>query len=93
MRLFENLGLREKIEVQEERVIRFSNRWLTAVYFDPVYFAGDTPEKLRIHLDALNIESRQLWKPMHLQPVFKDCRFYGGSVCEKLFNHGLFFPS
>ena len=47
MRLFENLGLLEKIEVQEERVIRFSNRWLTFVYFDRVYFAGDTSERLR----------------------------------------------
>ena len=93
MRLFENLGLREKIQIQEEREIRFSNRWLTAVYFDPVYFAGDTSEKLRIHLDALNIESRPLWKPMHLQPVFKDCSYYGGSVCEDLFHHGLCFPS
>ena len=58
MRLFENLGLREKIEVQEEKVIRFSNRWLTAVYFDPAYFVGDTSEKLRIHLDSLNIENQ-----------------------------------
>ena len=93
MRLFENLGLLEKIEVQEERVIRFSNRWLTAVYFDPVYFAGDTSERLRLHLEALNIESRPLWKPMHLQPVFKDCSYYGGAVCEDLFDYGLCFPS
>ncbi len=93
MRLFERLGISEKIKVQEEREIRFSNRWLTAVYFDPVYFFKDTSEKLRIHLDATNIESRPLWKPMHMQPVFKDCLFYGTAVCEDLFNYGLCLPS
>jgi dTDP-4-amino-4,6-dideoxygalactose transaminase len=93
MRLFENLGLREKIQIQEEREIRFSNRWLTAVYFNPKYFAKDTSKKLRIYLESLNIESRPLWKPMHLQPVFEDCSYYGGSVCEDLFDHGLCFPS
>jgi dTDP-4-amino-4,6-dideoxygalactose transaminase len=93
MRLFERLGLREKIKVQEEREIRYSNRWLTAVYFDPAYFPGDTSERLRLHLDAVNIESRPLWKPMHMQPVFDDCMFYGGTVCEDLFNYGLCLPS
>jgi len=93
MRLFEGLGLREKIKVQEEREIRFANRWLSAVYFDPTFFATDTSEKLRTHLERTNIESRPLWKPMHMQPVFKDCLFYGGSVCEDLFNYGLCLPS
>ena len=93
MRLFENLGLREKIKVQEEREIRFSNRWLTAVYFNPKHFDKDTSKNFRIHLEALNIESRPLWKPMHMQPVFKDCVFFGGTVCEDLFNYGLCLPS
>ena len=93
MRLFENLGLREKIQIQEEREIRFSNRWLTAVYFDPKYFNLNTSKRLRMYLETENIESRPLWKPMHLQPVFEDCKFYGGSVCEDLFDHGLCFPS
>ena len=93
MRLFENLGLHEKIQVQEERVIRFSNRWLTAVYFNPAYFAGDTSERLRLHLDAANIEARPLWKPMHMQPIFKAYEFYGETVCEDLFNYGLCLPS
>ena len=93
MRLFENLGLHEKIQVQEERVIRFSNRWLTAVYFNPAYFAEDTSERLRLHLDAANIEARPLWKPMHMQPIFKAYEFYGETVCEDLFNYGLCLPS
>ena len=93
MRLFESLGLREKIKVQEEREIRFSNRWLTAVCFDPEYFDKDTSTRLRIHLEALHIESRPLWKPMHMQPVFKDFSYYGGTVCEDLFDYGLCFPS
>ena len=93
MRLFESLGLREKMKVQEEREIRYSNRWLTAVYFDPAYFPGDTSERLRLHLDAANIEARPLWKPMHMQPVFKAYEFYGGTVCEDLFNYGLCLPS
>ena len=93
MRLFESLGLREKIQVQEEREIRFSNRWLTAVCFDPEYFDKDTSTRLRIHLEALHIESRPLWKPMHMQPVFKDFSYYGGTVCEDLFDYGLCFPS
>ena len=93
MGLFERLGLREKIQIQEEREIRYSNRWLTAVYFDPAYFPGDTSERLRLHLDAVNIEARPLWKPMHMQPVFKAYEFYGGTVCEDLFNYGLCLPS
>ncbi|MDB3991464.1 DegT/DnrJ/EryC1/StrS family aminotransferase, partial [Schleiferiaceae bacterium] len=93
MRLFERLGLREKIQIQEERVIRFSNRWLTAVYFDPKHFDKNTSKKLRLHLDSANIEARPLWKPMHMQPVFDDCMFYGGTVCEDLFNYGLCLPS
>ena len=93
MGLFERLGLREKIKVQEEREIRYSNRWLTAVYFNPKHFDKNTSKKLRLHLDAVNIEARPLWKPMHMQPVFDNCMFYGGTVCEDLFNYGLCFPS
>ncbi|MGY8750149.1 MAG: DegT/DnrJ/EryC1/StrS family aminotransferase, partial [Pirellulales bacterium] len=39
------------------------------------------------------IESRPAWKPMHLQPVFADCKMYGGEVCEAIFNNGLCLPS
>ena len=44
-------------------------------------------------LEKNNIESRPLWKPMHLQPVFKDAPFYGNGLSEKLFNEGLCLPS
>jgi hypothetical protein len=44
-------------------------------------------------LEEENIESRPIWKPMHLQPVFKDCRIRGGAVSEELFDWGLCLPS
>ena len=48
---------------------------------------------MRLHLEKDNIESRPLWKPMHLQPVFNDCKFYINGVSEDLFNRGLCLPS
>lgn len=71
----------------------FSNHWLSAVVVDSIKTNGKTREDLRLALEAENIESRPLWKPMHLQPVFKDCSFYGDSVSENLFNNGLCLPS
>ena len=50
-------------------------------------------EDLRLHLQKNNIESRPLWKPMHLQPVFKNYMFYGGDIAEQLFANGLCLPS
>lgn len=70
----------------------FSNHWLTAVIIDPIK-AGITREDLRLALLDVNIESRPLWKPMHLQPVFSECPYYGGEVSEKLFEEGLCLPS
>jgi dTDP-4-amino-4,6-dideoxygalactose transaminase len=70
----------------------FSNHWLSCVIIDEK-ITGFTREGLRLQLDKDNIESRPLWKPMHLQPVFKDCDYYGGSVAEELFNNGLCLPS
>lgn len=69
----------------------FSNHWLSAVTIDSR--TGRTREDLRLALEAENIESRPLWKPMHLQPVFEQYPYYGGSVCEQLFNDGLCLPS
>lgn len=66
-----------------------SNFWLTTVQLDD----ADAPERLRQALAADNIETRLLWRPMHLQPVFADAPYYGGDVAEKLFNHGLCLPS
>ena len=69
-----------------------SNYWLTCITVEPVE-AGFTREDVRLALDADNIESRPLWKPMHLQPVFKDAPFYGNGTSERLFEIGLCLPS
>jgi dTDP-4-amino-4,6-dideoxygalactose transaminase len=67
-------------------------RWLTCLTIDPKDF-GATREDVRLALEADNIESRPLWKPMHLQPVFEACRVRGGAVSERLFANGLCLPS
>ena len=54
---------------------------------------GFTREELRLQLEKNNIESRPLWKPMHLQPVFIEYDYYGGNISETLFNKGLCLPS
>ena len=69
-----------------------SNYWLTCITVDPEE-AGFTRENVRLALDEDNIESRPLWKPMHLQPVFKDAPFYGNGTSERLFEIGLCLPS
>jgi pyridoxal phosphate-dependent aminotransferase EpsN len=67
-------------------------RWLTCLTVDPK-IAGLDREKLRLALAEENIEARPVWKPMHLQPIFKDTRCYGGAVSERLFADGLCLPS
>ena len=69
-----------------------SNYWLTCITVEPGE-AGFTREDVRLALEADNIESRPLWKPMHLQPVFKDAPFYGNGTSERLFEVGLCLPS
>jgi pyridoxal phosphate-dependent aminotransferase EpsN len=69
-----------------------SNCWLTCVTVDPALF-GASREDIRLALEAENIESRPLWKPMHLQPVFSACPMVGGTVAEHLFDRGLCLPS
>ncbi len=71
----------------------FSNRWLTTILVDPQKTGGVTRENIRLALESQNIESRPLWKPMHLQPVFNDFPYYGERVSEQLFNNGLCLPS
>lgn len=71
----------------------FSNYWLTAILVDPELTGGITRENVRISLDVENIESRPLWKPMHMQPVYEGTTFYGTGLCEKLFEQGLCLPS
>ena len=81
------------IQFQPEPEGYFSNRWLTAITIDPTQNKGITRESLRLALEAENIESRPLWKPMHLQPVFANAPFYGDGTSEKLFEDGLCLPS
>lgn len=71
----------------------FSNRWLTCILVDPAKSGGISREDIRLALDAENIESRPLWKPMHMQPVFSDSPFYGDGTSERLFEQGLCLPS
>lgn len=68
-----------------------SNFWLSTILL-----ADDSPvtaDELRVALDAENIESRLLWRPMHMQPIYADAPYYGGNVAEDLFNRGLCLPS
>ncbi|MDB5273815.1 MAG: aminotransferase class I/II-fold pyridoxal phosphate-dependent enzyme [Chitinophagaceae bacterium] len=71
----------------------FSNRWLTCILVDPSATAGITREDIRLALEKENIESRPLWKPMHLQPVFKQSPYYGDRLSEEIFDKGLCLPS
>ena len=71
----------------------YSNRWLTTIIVDPAFSNGVTREQIRLKLDAENIESRPLWKPMHLQPVFKEARSYVNGTSDDLFEKGLCLPS
>jgi dTDP-4-amino-4,6-dideoxygalactose transaminase len=68
------------------------NHWLTCFTIDPERFGCDR-ETVRAHLETLDIESRPLWKPMHLQPLYRRCPMVGGRVVESLFAHGLCLPS
>lgn len=67
-------------------------RWLSVILIDPEEF-GATPETVRLALEAENIESRPIWKPLHMQPVFAGCETVGGAVAEDLFRRGLCLPS
>lgn len=71
----------------------YSNHWLSAITVDPIKTNGIDREQMRLHLETHNIESRPLWKPMHLQPVFAHMPYYGGKVAEELFEKGLCLPS
>src|SRR5262249_5543345 len=66
--------------------------WLTCITIDPRRF-GATREQVRLALEAENIESRPLWKPLHMQPAFAHCRMRGGAAAADLFEHGLCLPS
>jgi dTDP-4-amino-4,6-dideoxygalactose transaminase len=71
----------------------FANYWLSAITIDDTKTKGITRETLRLALEAENIESRPLWKPMHLQPIFENYPYYGNQIAETLFETGLCLPS
>lgn len=77
----------------EEPTGYFSNRWLTTILIHPSETNGLNKEDLRLRLEEYNIESRPLWKPMHLQPVFQACAAYTNGVSDRLFETGLCLPS
>lgn len=81
------------IQFQEEPEGYYSNRWLTCILVDPILNNGLTREVIRLSLEKENIESRPLWKPMHLQPIFADSKAYLNGVSDKLFEDGLCLPS
>ncbi len=71
----------------------FCNHWLTVITIKESASLNNSRESLRLYLEKENIESRPLWKPMHLQPVFQDAPFYGESIAENAFTTGLCLPS
>lgn len=88
----QHLEGRAGVTFADEPAGYFSNRWLTTILIDPAV-AGCTREDLRLALDKENIESRPLWKPMHMQPIFESYPFYGDGTAECLFKDGLCLPS
>ena len=80
------------VQFQPEMPATKSNRWLTTLTIDPE-LAGTDREKIRQSFVAENIDTRPLWKPMHLQPVFKNAIKYENGISEKIFNDGLCLPS
>jgi dTDP-4-amino-4,6-dideoxygalactose transaminase len=86
------LGDLPGLEFMPEAPYGRCNRWLTVVLIRPEEF-GATHDQVRLALEAENIEARPVWKPMHLQPVFRGCRIRDGKVGEHLFRCGLCLPS
>ncbi|MCF2499457.1 DegT/DnrJ/EryC1/StrS family aminotransferase [Dyadobacter chenhuakuii] len=80
------------LQFQNEPPECFSNRWLTALTLD-FQQTGISPQTLIAALEYKNIESRHLWKPMHLQPLFKDAPYFGGTIAGDLFRSGICLPS
>lgn len=91
LNLFENIDEVNVFSVSNDDY--FANYWLTAILVKPNLDKGISREDLRLAFDKANIESRPLWKPMHLQPIFSGYPYYGESVAETLFENGLCLPS
>ena len=82
----------EGVQFLEEPEGYYSNRWLSCIIIDPA-ITGVSREDLRLALEKENIESRPLWKPMHMQPLFAQSAYYGTDFIEKLFQEGICLPS
>ncbi|WP_300437988.1 aminotransferase class I/II-fold pyridoxal phosphate-dependent enzyme [Christiangramia sp.] len=78
---------------EEPNDLFYSNHWLTVITVDENITGGVSREDLRKCLDSENIESRPLWKPMHMQPVFSKDPYYGTGIAEEMFKNGLCLPS
>ncbi|MFY0651134.1 MAG: aminotransferase class I/II-fold pyridoxal phosphate-dependent enzyme [Cyclobacteriaceae bacterium] len=81
------------LKFQKEAEGLFSDRWLSAIYFDPKVFLNSPVESIINALEEENIESRHVWKPMHLQPLYSPYEMYGGKVAESLYENGICLPS
>jgi dTDP-4-amino-4,6-dideoxygalactose transaminase len=83
------------VQFQEEGAGVYSNRWLSVVLFQEGQGSKHEPARERVRLALLEqaIESRPVWKPMHMQPVFKECRYFGTKFEEVLFELALCLPS
>jgi dTDP-4-amino-4,6-dideoxygalactose transaminase len=88
---YNNAGF--NIQFQEEPQGYYSNRWLTCIVVDPSSNKGLTREEIRLAMDAENIETRPLWKPMHQQPIFSSSKCYLNGFSDNLFENGLCLPS
>ena len=91
-RYYKELSVRDGIGFMPEADFGLSNRWLSVITIDECVF-GESHETVRLRLESLDIEARPVWKPMHMQPVFSECRVVGGNVAESIFAVGLCLPS
>jgi dTDP-4-amino-4,6-dideoxygalactose transaminase len=89
--LFKNIAAVDVLSVPNTDY--FSNYWLTAILVQPNSIKGICREALRLAFKTANIEARPVWKPMHLQPIFKAYRYFGSDISETLFADGLCLPS
>lgn len=87
------LGELPGVSFLEEPAGFYANRWLTTVVFDPEVWGDDARERVRKALASAEIESRPLWKPLHLQPLFADSPSYENGLSERLFQSGICLPS
>ncbi|WP_204140180.1 DegT/DnrJ/EryC1/StrS aminotransferase family protein [Halomicronema sp. CCY15110] len=91
-RYYRNLADLPGLEFMPGASYGSGTRWLTCLTIDAAKFGGDR-EEVRLALTAAQIESRPVWKPLHLQPIFSGCECIGGQVAESLFATGLCLPS